>query len=182
MRRLFLTSAALMAMASAAAAQSSGPAVGATPPAIVGGNGAGLNGTAASPLSGNRGASCTADAGCASFPLTPPGAASPSLAPRTSPIIGASPNQTSSAVAAPPLVAPTNPTGGLNQANGPNPSGGLDQAGGLNRTGGATATPPSALQSSGTAGTPATRAPAMSSSAFQAQCANSLGCSAFQGQ
>ena len=176
MRRLILASAVLTAMASAAAAQTSGAA----PSSIIYGGGVSLNGLAV-PNARSTGA-CTADNSCASFPLTPLGAADPSLGPRLAPTTGAA-NQTGSALTAPPLVATPNPTGAINPGAAlarpgvgtiPNQTGGVDQTGGINRTSGALANP--------AAGTPATRAPAMSSNAFQAQCANSTDCGAFQGQ
>lgn len=183
MRRLLLSSALLIAMASAAVAQSSGAVPGATQSSIIGGNGAVLNALTA-PNARVTGA-CAADNSCATFPLTPLGAANPSLAPRLTPTIGAQPNQSGSALTAPPLVATPNPTGALNPGSAlASPGAGTtpSQIGGLNQSRSAGTNTPSTLQSSGIAGTPATHAPSMPSSAFQSQCANSTGCSAFQAQ
>jgi hypothetical protein len=148
------------------------------------------------PLSGNNRSACTADTGCASFPLTPRGAANPSITPRLSPVIGTQANQpanqTGGAIAGP-SVGTLNSTSSLNQAGALNPGGtiaspgigttpipigGLNQTSGLNRTGGAGAKTPAGQAG----GAPASRTPSMSSNSFDAQCANSPSCSAFQGQ
>jgi len=175
-RYLILASAVLMALAPAAAAQSSGSTA---QPSILGDNGVGLNAFAV-PTTRSTGA-CTADASCASFPLTPLGATTRSLAPRLTPTIGTPPALSGNAIAAPPLGATLGPPGGLNPPSGALAGPGMgatpNQIGGLNR-------PRATAGNPATTGTPAAPnggTPAMSSTSFQAQCANSLACSAFEG-
>lgn len=153
-RYLILASAVLMALAPAAAAQSSGSTA---QPSILGDNGVGLNALAV-PATRSMGA-CTADAACASFPLTPLGAATRSLAPRLAPTTGAPPALSGNALASPGIGATTNQIGGLNRPR-------------------ATAGNPA---TTGTPAAPKGGTPAMSSTSFQVQCANSLACSAFEG-
>jgi len=206
MGRLLLSSALLMAMASTAAAQSSGTVPGAT-------NAPATGVTAGLPLAGNRASTCTADNACASFPLTPPsatplGTANPSLAPRLSPglspSIGTPANGTGGAIAAAPAGAPLNqtgslnPTGAFNQTEGaltqgalneapgaiasPGIGGALNQPGGLNRAGSAGARAATGAAAGRTGSTPAGRSPSLSSNSFEAQCANSPSCRGFEGQ
>jgi len=153
-RYLILASAVLMALAPAAAAQSSGSTA---QPSIHGDNGVGLNAFAV-PTTRSTGA-CTADASCASFPLTPLGATTRSLAPRLTPTIGAPPALSGNALTSPGIGATPNQIGGLNRPR-------------------ATAGNPA---TTGTPAAPNGGTPAMSSTSFQAQCANSLACSAFEG-
>jgi hypothetical protein len=217
MRRLLLSAVLLLATASTAAAQSSSAAASSNAPSSSSnagypagttlgiGNGTLLNGltapNAAVSLSGNPSAACSADTSCASFPLTPLGAASPSLTPRLSPmIIGTQANQAGTALTSPTISGTFNATSGLNPGGGLGPSAGalaspgigamLGQTSGLAPSDGldrvsnpATTTP--AAPTGGTpaissTGTPASRPPAMSNSGFQSQCANSTSCSALQ--
>ena len=212
MWRLLLSGAAVMAIASGAAAQSSGSAqlsiTGAPQPSITGpaqqppiglgiGNGAALNRptvattgigiTAGIPLSGNLLSSCTADMSCGSFPATPLGAVAPSLDAPLRPAAGTQLNQTGGASAGVPLSQ----SGSLNQSS-------LNQAGGLNpaaraiasagigiapnQIGGAGANTAIGVQAGQSGGAPASHAPSMPGNSFAAQCANSPGCSAFQGR
>lgn len=207
MGRLLLASALLMAMASAAAAQSSGAqSNGSGPGATIAPTALGTGATATLPVTGNGPSACTAATLCASFPLTPLGAANPSLEPNLSPAIGTQANRTGGAIASPSAgvassqTGALNPTGvlnqgALNQAGSAiaspgiegiigatlNQTGGLNQAGGLNRTAGAAGSATTGTAAGQTGGTPASSAPSMSSNNFAAQCASSPNCSAAQG-
>ena len=181
MSRLVLSAALLVAMASAAAAQSNSsrpsaaqPASGAStvqPPATGLGVDNGLNAptltTTGIAPSGPRtgGASpCTADTSCGSFPLTPLGSATITRADQ--PTAGAASSASG---------------GSFNQSGSTLASPGV--GGSLTQTGGALATQTiggPAISGSSSART--TPAPSMPSNSFAAQCANSLSCSAFLGQ